>query len=100
MSDQEMDSLLRRSMAAPIPRLSPDFHQTLSRELRRNSEPAERFGRILLTGYGALSVVVCVIVMRAQGLGWTTATLTTLGPLAALELTRRLRRTHLGIAPK
>ena len=32
--DAEIDRLLRRSMAAPVPALSPDFHQVLSRELR------------------------------------------------------------------
>jgi hypothetical protein len=92
MSDQEMDRLLRQSMAAPIPRLSPDFHQALSRELQRSSQPPGRFGRILLGGYGAVSVAVCVIVMRGQGLGWASIALTTLGPLAVLELTRRVRR--------
>jgi hypothetical protein len=92
MSDQEMDRLLRRSMAAPIPRLSPDFHQSLSRELRRRSQAPGRFGRILLTGYGAVSVAVCVIVMRGQGLGWGAIAVTTLGPLAVLELARRARR--------
>lgn len=94
MSDEEMDGLLRRSMAAPIPRLSPDFHQALSRELHRSSQPAGRFERFLLTGYGAVSVAVCVIVMRGQGLGWTAIAVTTLGPLAVLELTRRLRRSQ------
>jgi hypothetical protein len=97
MSDQEMDRLLRRSMAAPIPRLSPDFHQGLSRELRRSPLAPGRFGRILMAGYGAVSIAVCVIVMRGQGLGWGPIAVMTLGPLAALELTRRLLGRRWGV---
>ena len=87
----EIDSLLRRSMADPVPRLSPDFHQDLSRELRRRSQPPHRFGRIVLSGYGAVSVVACIVVMRGQGLGWVPIAVITLGPLASLELVSRLR---------
>jgi len=68
--EAEMDSLLRRSMAAPVPRLSPDFHQLLSRELRRRSQPPNQFGRILFASYGGVSTVASIVVMRGQGLGW------------------------------
>ena len=87
-----MDSLLRQLLTAPIPRLSQDFPERLSRELRRRSKPPSRFSRVLLTGYGGLSAVVSIVVMRGQGLGWLAIAATTLGPLATLELARRLRR--------
>ena len=96
----EMDSLLRRSMSAPVPRLSPDFHQILSRELRRTSQPPNRFGPILLAAYAAVSAVVSIVVMRGQGLGWMATAVMTIGPLATLELARRLGRRQWGMATK
>jgi anti-sigma factor RsiW len=96
----EMDSLLRRSLAAPVPRLSPDFHQNLSRALRRWSQPLNQSGRTLLAGYGALSGAVSVVVMRSQGLGWVAIAVMTIAPLATLELVRRLRRRQWGMAAK
>jgi hypothetical protein len=98
--EAETDRLLRRSMAAPVPRLSPDFHQVLSRELRRRSQPPNQFGRILLAGYGGVSAVVSIVVMRSQGLGWVAITVMTLGALATLELARRLRRRQWRMAAK
>ena len=95
-----MDSLLRRSMTAPVPRLSPDFHQVLARELRRRSEPPSQFGRILLAGYGGVSAVVSMVVMRGQGLGWAAIAVRTLSPLVTLELARRLGRRPWGMAAK
>jgi hypothetical protein len=98
--DAEMDLLLHQSMAAPIPRLSSDFHQTLSRKLRQNSQAPNKFGRILLAGYAATSVATSILVMRSQGLGWTAIAVTTLAPLALLGLTRRLRTAQSGIATR
>jgi hypothetical protein len=89
--DNEMDKFLRRSMAAPVPVLSRDFPERLSRELRRRSEPPNRFSRILLVGYAGVSALVSIVVMRGQGLGWPAVAAMTLGPLATLELARRLR---------
>jgi hypothetical protein len=77
----EMDSLLRRSMAAPVPSLRPDFDQRLMGELRRRSQPSSQFSRILLAGYGGVSVVVSTVVMRGQGLGWGATAVMILGPL-------------------
>ncbi len=65
-----IDSLLRRSMAAPVPSLPPDFDQRLMREVRRSSQPLDRYRRILLDGYGLVSVVASAVVMRGQGLDW------------------------------
>lgn len=98
--EAKMDSLLRRSMAAPVPRLSPDFHPVLSRELRQRSQPPSQFGRILLAGYGGVSAVVSIVVMRGQGLGWVAIAVMTVGALATLELARRLQRRQWGMAAK
>ena len=46
--DAEIDSLLRRCLSAPIPGLSPDFDERLSRELRRSAQPLKRNARMLL----------------------------------------------------
>lgn len=95
--EAEMDSLLRRCMAAPIPNLSPDFNQRLLREARRSSHPLSRYGQILLTGYGLLSVVASAVVMRVQGLGWPAIAMTMLGslkrssPMCKLKPTRMSR---------
>lgn len=98
--EAEMDNLLRRSMAAPVPRLSPDFHQVLSRRLRQRSQPVNQFGRILLGGYGGVSAVVSFVVMRGQGLGWVAIAVTMLGVVATLEVARRLGRGQRGMATK
>ena len=90
--EAEIDHLLRQSMAAPVPRLSPDFPEVLSRELRRSSQHDNQFRRTLLAGYGAVSAVTSIVVMRGQGLGWLPIAVMTLAPLATLELSRRLRR--------
>jgi hypothetical protein len=100
MSDQEMDRLLRQSMAAPIPRLSTACYQGLSRELRRNCEAPGQFGRVLMASYGVVSAAVCVVVMRGQGLGWEAIALATLGPLAAFEVARRARGRRWGMAAR
>jgi hypothetical protein len=70
----------------------------LSSELRRRSRPPNQFGRILLAGYGVMSVAASIVVMRGQGLGWAAIAAMTLGPLATLELARRLRRRQWGKA--
>ena len=91
-NDAAMDSLLRQAMSAPVPRLSPDFHQALSRRLRRSSQPLNPFGRNLLAAYTGFSAVISVVVMHGQGLGWSAIAVTILAPLATLELVRRVRR--------
>jgi hypothetical protein len=88
MSD-EMDSLLRRSMAAPVPRLSPEFAGRLSRELRRRSAPPKHFSRILFAGYGVVSAAVSIVVMRGEGLGWVAIGAMMLGSLAVIEVARK-----------
>lgn len=90
-----IDSLLRRSMAAPVPSLPPDFDQRLMRELRRSSQPLDRYRRILLTGYGLTSAVASAVVMRGQGLGWGAIAVMNLGPLALVAAVPWARRaTH------
>jgi hypothetical protein len=90
--ETEIDSLLRRSMAGPVPSLSPDFDRRLMRELRRGSQPLDRYGRILLAGYGLTSVVTCAVVMRGYGLDWGVISAAILGPLALLAAAGWARR--------
>jgi hypothetical protein len=80
--DEGIDSLLRRSMSAPVPRLAPDFDQRFLRELRQRSQVLGRYRRILLGCYGLIAVVTSAVVMRGQGLDWGTTAVTILGPLA------------------
>jgi hypothetical protein len=89
MSDSEIDSMLRRSMAAPVPRLPANFDEQLLREVRRRSRP-DPYGRILLAGYGVISAAVSIVIMRSQGLSWGMIAAMTLGPLAMVEAGRRL----------
>jgi hypothetical protein len=86
-----IDNLLRRSMAAPVPSLPPDFGQRVMRELNRSSQPLDRYFRILISAYGLLSVLVSALVMRGQGLGWGAITVTIVAPLALLATTLRVR---------
>jgi hypothetical protein len=88
--EDEMDRLLRRTMGAPVPRLSPDFHKILLRELRRRSQQPSQFGWILLAGYGGVSSVVSILVMHSQGLGWEAIAVMMVGTLVTLALARRL----------
>jgi len=93
--DAGIDSLLRRSMAAPVPSLPPDFDQRVMRELRRSSQPLDRYRRILLAGYGVMSVAASAVVMRGQGLDWGAIAVMILGPLALVAAVRWARRaTH------
>jgi len=90
-----IDSLLRRSMAVPVPSLPPDFDQRLMRELHQRSQVPDRYRRILLTGYGLISVVTSAVVMRGQGLGWGPVAVTIFGPLALVVAVPWARRaTH------
>jgi hypothetical protein len=87
-----IDILLRRSMAAPVPSLPPDFDQRLMREVGRGSRPLDRYRRLLLTGYGLTSVVASALVMRGHGLDWGAIAVVIVGPLALVEAARRARR--------
>ena len=87
-----IDDLLRRSMTAPVPSLPPNFDQRLMGELRRGSQMFGRYRIILLTGYGLISGVTSAMVMRGQGLGWTTTAAAILGPLSLLAAVPWARR--------
>ncbi|RYG39436.1 hypothetical protein EON81_00945 [bacterium] len=95
-----MDDLLRRAMAAPIPTLSAEFDQRLMDVVERKSKPLDRFGRVLLTGYGLLSIGASAVVMRGQGLGWEAIAATILGPLAVLAAVPFLKRGVLPTSPQ
>ena len=87
-----IDNLLRRSLAAPVPSLPPEFDQRVMRELRRNSQPLDRFRRTLLIGYGLVSVAACAVVMRGQGLDWVPIAALIIAPLALVAGVTLLRR--------
>ena len=93
-----IDSLLRRSMAASVPSLPPDFDQRVMRELReqrRSSEPLDRYRRILLTGYALTSGIASAVVMRGQSLNWGPIAMMIVAPLVLLAAARWARRaTH------
>ncbi len=89
--DTLMDSMLRRSMAAPVPRPSPDLERRVSRALRRRARPSPTLTRNLLVGYVVVSALTSVIVMRGQGLGWGLIAVMTLSPLLVFGLPGRLR---------
>jgi hypothetical protein len=98
--DARIDSLLRRSMAGPVPSLAPDFDQRLLRQVHRGSQPLHRYRRILLTGYGLTSATVSALVMRSQGLHWGTISVLILGPLALLAAVPYLKiGTKIGDTP-
>lgn len=76
-----IESMLRRSMAAPEPKISPDFEKRLMCEVERRVNPLGRNGWLLLGGYGIVSVATCVAVMMSQRLsGWMTTGMI-LGPI-------------------
>jgi hypothetical protein len=89
--DTLMDGMLRRSMAAPVPRPSPDLERRVSRALRRRARPSPTLTRNLLVGYVVVSALTSVIVMRGQGLGWGLIAVMTLSPLLVFGLPGRLR---------
>lgn len=94
-NEDKIDRLLRQSMTLPIPSLSEDFDQRLMREVRRRSQPLDQYRRILLAGYGLVSVLVSATVMRSQGLHWGVVSGTILAALALMAMTRSaLRPTH------
>ena len=84
-----MDSMLRRSMAAPVPRPSPDLEKRVSRAVRLRARPSPAVTRTLLAGYVVVSAMTSIIVMRGQGLGWGTIAAMTLSSLLVLGLTLR-----------
>jgi hypothetical protein len=92
--ETEIDGLLRRCMAAPVPSLPSDFDRRLMRELSRDSQPLDRCRRILLTGYGLTSAVVSALVMRGHGLDWGATAVMIIGPLALLMAARWARATY------
>jgi hypothetical protein len=95
--DSEMDRMLRSSLAAPVPTLSPDFSQRVANKVRaaqQSSRPLDRYRQFLLAGYALVSSVTCAVLMRDQGLGWTATAGLILAPLAlvaAARLTPRVK---------
>lgn len=92
--EDDMDRWLRRSMATPIPGLSPDFDQRLMGEALRSAYHVDRYRRLVLIGYALVSVVVCAVLMRGQGLGWGAIAGMILAPLALIAAVRWADRGH------
>lgn len=88
-----IDLSLRRSLNAPLPSLPPDFDQRVRRELRQGSQVRDRYRRILVAGYGVISVVTSAVVMRGQGLNWGAIAAMILGPLVLVAFVPLLQRT-------
>jgi hypothetical protein len=65
-----IDSLLRRSLAARVPSLSPEFDRRLMREIHQPSPERRRYRSIMLAGYGLTSALTCTVIMRGEGLHW------------------------------
>ncbi|HUN82570.1 MAG TPA: hypothetical protein VMV81_13785 [Phycisphaerae bacterium] len=91
-NQSKIDGLLRRSMSSPVPDLPRDFDRQVLRRVRRRSTLLERHLRILLSGYGLLSVLVSAILMRSQGLDWITIAGMTLAPLVIIAVVRGAAR--------
>ncbi|CAN5705207.1 hypothetical protein BH11ARM2_BH11ARM2_07040 [soil metagenome] len=93
--ETEIDSLLRRSMAAPVPSLSPGFDRRVVEEVARRSQAFDGYRRVLLVGYGLTSVVASALAMHGQGLDWGPTWLTIFGALALVAPVRWANRaTH------
>ena len=87
-----IDRLLRRSLAAQVPALPPDFDQRLRREPSQASSLRDRYRRILLPSYALISVAVSAVVMRGQGLDWGPIAVMILAPLALIATIPLARR--------
>jgi hypothetical protein len=90
----KMDRLLRRSMATPVPSLPLDFDQRLMREVLPGSQQLSRHRQVMLGGYGLVSIVVSVVLMHGQGLGWGVIAGLILAPLALIATVRLADRAH------
>jgi hypothetical protein len=80
-SPDGIDSMLRRSMAAPVPGLPPDFDQRVMRKLRHTSRG------------GLISIATCAGIMHGQGLAWGPIAAAILVPLALVPMVSMARRT-------
>jgi len=87
-TEYEIDRLLRHSMQTPVPSLPADFEQRVMRGVRRSTQPLDKYQRMLLTGYGLISIVVSVVVMRNVGVSWGTVTGMIAAPLAFVAIAR------------
>lgn len=92
-----MDNLLRRSLAAPAPALAPNFDRRVLRAVRRDSHTLRRYAWMLFIGYGLVSALTSVVVMRGAGLHWLPIG-AILAPLALLAAASTARRAKHGTA--
>ena len=90
--DEEMDGLLRRSMAAEMPELSPNFERNLMISLDRTSKQLGKFRRTLVIGYLLASATTCVVIMHGEGLSWSAIGALCVAPLALVAAVPALLR--------
>jgi hypothetical protein len=90
--EAEIDGLLRQSMTAPVPTLSPSFEPQLMAKVRHQKETVARYHHFLLTGYGLTSAFASAVIMHSQGLAWTPISLSILIPCALVAATVWVRR--------
>jgi hypothetical protein len=93
--DGEMDALLRRSMAAPVPALPGDFERRVMRRVvegQQGSRSLDRYRRVLLAGYGLASLLTSALIMHGQGLNWAPVAGSIVVSAAVAAGVARLRR--------
>jgi hypothetical protein len=91
--EKGIDNLLRQSMSAPAPALSPDFDRILIRKLNRKSKTLYRYRQVLLASYGFVSVITCAVLMHGEGLAWGPVAGMIFAPLILVAAARSMRRT-------
>ena len=84
--EEKIDHLLRSALGAPVPALPENFDQRVGRSLTRDSQSLDRSGRMLLWGYGLVSLLVSGVIMRAQGLRWEFVVVVNLATIASLAV--------------
>lgn len=93
--EEAIDRLLRRSLAAPVPSLPPNFDRRVMRGLPAKSPMLDRYRRLILICYGLLSAAVSAVVMRGQGLGWEMIAVMELVPLVSVATPWAWRAAHI-----
>lgn len=93
--DENIDRMLRRTLAAPVPTLPPGFSQRVAKGVRaaqQGSRPLDRYRRFLLAGYALVASVTCAVLMRDQGLSWAATAGLILAPLTLVAAARLVSR--------
>ena len=98
--EEEIDNILRRSLAVERPELSPDFERSIVIELDHTSKKLDKFRDVMSIGYLLVSAMACVLIMRGEGLDWKAIVLIFLAPLALLSAIPSLLRLTRTASPR